>query len=872
MRPFRTTLFLFATCLLIIPVDRALHAQVDQPSISFVLRNVSLRTALDSLINQHNLQVLYLDKEVEGKSVTTTCQQCSIETAMDRLLENTSLTWRREGKQIIVFGKREDHSRSMSTISGTVADSITGEALIGATVMVYGIDTLDQAGPAARGTATNKFGFFSIPGVPSGRYTILVRSLGHAPRRFAFEVEEGHDAAHLDLRLMEEDIHLQEIIVEGHQGIDERAPLGSLAVAPAFIKQLPSLGGEIDLFRSLQLLPGIKAVSELSSGLYIRGGSPDQNLTLLDGVVVYNPSHLGGFLSTFNTDAINSIRVFKGGFPAEYGGRISSVVDLVMREGTKERISGSAGISLISSRLTLEGPFTDKSSFMISGRRMYLDLLLPLFDTKGEAPRYYFYDLNTKLNYAFSPSDHVYVSGYFGRDVLHQPPKSEDSNFDIAWGNLTGNLRWTHIVSPRLFLGLSAVLSDYDFATLVQANYEFSGLPEFDSQSRIRDAVIRVEAQYFPDEFHALKTGIELTHHAFEVSASDVANASIDRYINRTRMTSVELTAFAQDEWRATPPLSLTLGIRGSYSSDGDYVRFEPRASASYSLSDALTLKGSLTMVHQFLHLLVRNNISLPTDVWFPSNATLLPEQSVQASAGVEQYFGDGQYMFTAEAYYKAFQNLYDYRDDAQFSLGIPLETQLTRGSGDAYGVELFLNKRLGSLTGWIGYTLAWTKRRFPDLNGGREFYPRFDRRHDLSAVLTLRLGESWEMGATWTYGTGQAYTMPTGQYGATAFGGLGSPLSGIGPLYATYDYAERNGYRLPPFHKLDVSFIHKYSWFGLPFQVSLNIYNVYNRRNPFIENLLLTPSGGYPVQPRVQLERISLFPILPTIGLSVKF
>ena len=757
------------------------------------------------------------------------------------------------------------------TIAGFVTEKKSGEAAISVNVLVYADTTITAGKTPLRGASTNKFGFYSIPSIPAGWRRVVARGIGYGITSESIFISESQVEFRKDLQLEQLSVEMPEVVVEGQQEESQAARLSAIELKTDFARHMPSLGGEIDIFRVLQLLPGVKTVSEISSGLYIRGGSPDQNLTLLDGVIVYNPYHLGGFLSTFNSDALLNTRLMKGAFPAEYGGRLSSVIDLTMREGTKEKLSGSAAINLINSRLMLEGPLGEDATFMIAGRRMYLDLLFALANLK-DSPDYYFYDLNAKINYKISESDRFFLSGYFGRDVLG-PPRGEKKDFDISWGNSTANLRWTHIVSANVFSNFSAIFTSYRFATETDNNSDV-GEP-FRAISEIKDFTGRGEILYIPDDTHTLKLGGEFTRHLFNVGANSEVRTSF-LGLSTQRINSFEAAAFFQDEWNPSPMLSTNLGTRLYYFESGKYFSIEPRLSASLRLSDEVAIKGSFAVAHQFLHLIIRNDISLPTDLWFPSTETVSPSRSTQTVLGVETKPFDEEYLFTVEGYYKDYGNLYEYRDRARFSFGSPIETQFTNGTGEAYGVELFLNKQQGQITGWVGYTLAWTKRHFPELNRGREFFPRYDRRHDIAAALMYRLSEGWEFGATWVYGSGQAYTMPTGMY---YFEEIGLPGSGRGG-YPALDYSQRNSYRLPSFHKLDLSFIRKFTWFELPFQLSINIYNVYNRLNPFAQDLnfkyistidpqthQVTSTGYEP-----QLKQYTLFPFIPTVGLSVTF
>lgn len=746
-------------------------------------------------------------------------------------------------------------------ISGIISEETSGETVLGASIALYDTSQWKEKTPI-RGAISNKYGFYSIPGVKPGKYTLVVSGISYKPivRQINLEKSNLTFNGHLEI----DSYMTEEVVVSGDRDLGSTKSISSVKINPDYISKMPSLGGEQDIFRALQLLPGVNQGSELSSGLYVRGGSPDQNLTLLDGVIVYNPSHLGGFLSTFNTDAIRDIKLIKGAFPAEYGGRMSSVLDMTMKEGTKEKISGAGGITLLSSRLTIEGPISEESTFMISGRRMYLDQLMALLPESEDAPRYYFYDLNAKVNYKLSDEDRIFASGMFARDVLAPPPDEED-NFSIDWGNKTGNLRWRHIANSKLFTNFSLIYTEYWFQTEIFDEYD-DYKESFGVRSEISDITVRGELEYFPVENHVIKAGIEETWHNFKSFVSENFEDAIDQNsAAKKKINTHDFSIFVQDEWQATGLLKTNLGGRLYYFQEGDYLRFEPRFSASYAVNENFFVKGSAALAHQFLHLIVRNDITLPTDLWFPSSTDIKPGYSWQGVLGIETTFGDGKYLFTAEAYYKDMQNLYEYKDNSQFTFGMPVEDQFTGGSGYAYGIELFLNKRVGDFTGWLGYTLAWSKRRFDSLNSGIEFFPRYDRRHDIKLTLAYELSESWEIGASWVYATGQAYTMPEGAYVFIEQRSDGSYI------YEKYNYSGRNEHRLPAFHKLDLNIMHKFEWFGLPFQFTISIYNAYNRKNPFAWYI------DYEYNPETMesvkvLKQMTLFPFIPTIGLSFRF
>ena len=755
-------------------------------------------------------------------------------------------------------------------ISGTIKNK-DGEAIIRASVYIV---KADEPTKPIKGGYTNKFGFYSIPKVEAGKYIIVASSITYSQFRKEITVGKNENLT-LHIELETKDILLDEVVVEGDKDLPAIQRIGTFTVAPTFISKMPAILGEIDVFRTLQLLPGIQTSSEISSGLYVRGGSPDQNLVLLDGVIVYNPAHIGGFFSVFNTDALKDIKLIKGCFPAEYGGRLSSVLDMTMKEGSKEKFSGDAMISLISSKLTVEGPISKDASFMISGRRTYFDILMNLLldsENKKYTPEYYFYDLNAKVNYKLSDKNHLFVSGFWGRDVLDAPDNLDDTttnNFKIFWGNKTANIRWMHIASPTLFTNFSLIHTDYSFNTLIDIDKKRKEV--FNSKSQIKDFTVRAEAQYFPIEGHIFKSGIEVTHHNF-TAAAETGMLEIDDefdFLGTSKINAIEAAYYLQDDWTISKELAANIGARLFYFNKGNYFSAEPRLSLSYKLNETSSLKTAFAIANQFLHLIVRNDITLPTDLWFPSTEKIKPSKAYQTMLGYEKYLFDREYYFTVEAYYKKMYNLYEYKDDASFSLGLPLEEQFTVGEGDAYGIEFFLNKQIGNLSGWIGYTLAWTTRTFAELNFGKPFPPRYDRRHDISVVLSYQFNKKWEIGAAWVYGTGQAYSMPTGSYTFDD-----NPFSNSDYYDDRYQYSDRNGVRLPAYHRLDLNFMYKSTFFGLPSTLSINIYNAYDRRNPFAWYIYDTYNFnvGGEFEKTKKLKQFTLFPIIPSFGYSVKF
>lgn len=747
------------------------------------------------------------------------------------------------------------------TLSGSVRDSVTGEVIIRATVSL----SVGDDAPSVRGALTNTFGFFSIPKLETRAYTLRIRSIGYAPVQMRLSEQQVRSGKQLALIMKPVDVVTGDVVVSAsREDVSPTSSISAVSVNADFIRSMPAMLGETDVFRVLQLLPGVKSPSELSSGLYIRGGSPDQNLILLDGVTVYNPSHLGGFLSTFNNDALRDVRLIKGGFPAEYGGRLSSVLDMTMKDGNSERVQGSGGLSIISAKALIEGPIGNDVTFMLSGRRMYLDLVskLAVTNENGTAtPDYYFYDANAKLTWKIGENDRLTVSGFFGRDVLDSP-SDQNLALGIGWGNATFNTRWMHIVSPELFTNLSVIYTKYDFKTDLRTNDYLA----FYSLSKIADITVKGDATYYLSQAHTIKAGFEVTSHDFTNDVSD--SLDLAGFVIRSSSTpALDAAVYVQDEWTITKGLSANAGLRAYAFPNADMVALEPRLQLAYEVTPSFKLTSSYAVAHQFLHLIVRNDINLPTDLWFPSTKTIRPERSEQYILGMEWGLGeDKSYVIQAEAYYKDMANLYEYKDTASFTLfGAPLESQFTRGDGRAYGFEFFLNKRMGDLTGWIGYTLSWTTRTFSELNGGKEFFARYDRRHDASVTLSYKLSRSIDLGVSWVYGTGFAYTMPTGQF---SFGGTDP---GYNDPSVGQTFTDRNGYRLPAYHRLDINLGFNTTVFGLASTINLSVYNAYNRLNPFAQ-YFEEEYDASTKKTKLVLKQLTLFPIIPSIAWNFRF
>ena len=636
---------------------------------------------------------------------------------------------------------------------------------------------------------------------------------------------------------------------------------------PKSIETIPVLFGEKDIMKTLQLTPGVKTAGEGNAGFFVRGGGADQNLILLDEAPVYNASHLLGFFSVFNSDAIKDVSMYKSGIPAEYGGRASSVVDVKMRDGNNKKFGASGGIGLISSRLTVEGPIVkDKGSFIISGRRSYADLFLKLQkDETLKDTKLFFYDLNAKANYRITKKDRIFLSGYFGRDEF-----GLGDDFGFSWGNATGTLRWNHIINEKLFSNTTLVRSSFD--------YEFtigSGDDGFGIKSSIKDWNIKQDFSYFTNDKNTLKFGVNAIHHTFKPGALTGANASFNELILNSRY-AIELGAYVQNEMKIGNRINLMYGLRysgfnymgegtdymfdgkGNVTSQQDYKRWEkieyhqglePRISGSYTLSEKNSIKASYGRNFQYLHQLSNSTTSSPTDNWVPSSTNVKPQIADQVALGYYQNLKKNTFKISTEIYYKHLANQIDYRNGAELLLNDEVEGELVYGKGRAYGLELLIEKKKGKLTGWISYTISRSLRQFDDINDGKEFSARQDRIHDISVVLMYKLNKSLALSTSWIYYTGDAVTFPSGKY----------EINGESVPY----YTERNGYRMPDYHRMDVGV----TWYmkdKKKFEHNLNfsIYNVYARENAYTITFEEDPDDAS----KTVAIQTTLFKLIPSI------
>jgi hypothetical protein len=787
---------------------------------------------------------------------------------------------------LLAPGLAKAQSPARVTISGYVRDQATGENLIGVAVVQPG---------TGQGTATNNYGFYSLTLPTAGLDSVRLEThyVGYERRRWAMPATAS--AKH-DFLLPAATNELTGVEVVGDRHADDHGPrstrMGTINVPIAQIKSLPKFMGETDVLKVLQLLPGVQSGGEGTSGLYVRGGSPDQNLILLDGTPVYNASHLFGFFSVFNADALNNVELIKGGFPARYGGRLSSVLDISMKEGNAQALHGEGAIGLLASRLTLEGPIKkDVASFIMSARRTYLDVVAqPLIrwqlrqQQRAGSLGYYFYDLNAKLNWKVSPRDRLYLSAYRGYDNFYANLRDKEetatdyrrSNSQLGWGNLTGALRWNHVVNDRLFMNTHLTYSQYQFdigqgseRRYLDQGQATTSTSALNYLSNIQDLSLKTDFDYVPSPAHYIRFGGQLIRHAFRPGAV-VQNSQTDNLATAsasgTRTLGTESALYAEDDYLLSPRLKVNAGLRLSsfYVDNKLYPSLEPRLAARYMLTSEWALKGSYARTTQYIHLLTNSGIGLPTDLWVPTTAQVRPQVAHQVSLGVARtlHYGGEAFEFSFEAYYKPMQNLVEYREGASFlnTTDGDWQSQITSGRGWAYGGELFLQKKTGRTTGWLGYTLAWSNRQFADLNRGQIFPYKYDRRHDVSLVVIHHFSPTLTLSGTWVYGTGNATTLGAARYQ-------------LGPNDTYSDYGDRNSYRMAAYHRfdLDLSKTKKKRWGEVV--NSLSIYNVYSRNNPYylyFEAAYVGPNGTV-VNPATY-KQVSLFPIIPSVSKAFKF
>lgn len=791
-------------------------------------------------------------------------------------------------------------------VSGHIKDATNSDTLVGATVFLK---------EANSSTTSDLNGYFSVS-APKGIYTLVFSFTGY--KTITQQITLDRDIT-LNMSFVRAETDLEEVeISTKHTNENVKSTqMGVVQLDMAEIKKIPAFMGEVDILKTIQLLPGIKNAGDGNTGFYVRGGGPDQNLILLDGANIYNASHLLGFFSVFNSDAISDITLYKGNMPAQYGGRLSSVLDISMADGNNKEFHVDGGIGLIASRLTIQGPILkNKASFIVSARRTYLDVLAKPYINKSEfkGTSYFFYDLNGKLSYTLNTKNRIYLSGYFGRDKFVYNDDEGDFKANIPWGNAAATLRWNHVFNSKLVANASAIFTNYDFSFGAQQQ-DF----ELIIKSGITDYNLKYDLSYYPNSRHSIKTGVNYIFHTFVPTSVSARQGSTEFDLGKKiKLYSHDAAIYVSDDWEVTQRIKLNVGLRFSnFTQVGPFTRYkkddfgvindtvtynrndvvanynglEPRFSIRYSLSKTLSLKGSYSRNFQYIHLASISSISLPTDVWMPSTEVIKPQESNQYALGIFKNSKDNTYESSIEVYYKTMSNQIEYKEGSQPTDNIydNPDNAFTFGKGWAYGAEFFLKKSRGKFTGWIGYTLSWTWRQFNEINYGQKFLAKYDRRHDASVVLTYDATKTWNFGMVWVYGSGNRGTLPNGFF-----------------LYEgslSNDYGLRNSYQFVPYHRMDLNatftpdrakklekrkrlLVDLYlqqgrdtsdiqltrRWnrnFSNSFTIS--VFNVYNRYNPYF--IYLTRDGDFSNGTlKVGAKQVSLFPILPSVTWNFKF
>lgn len=764
---------------------------------------------------------------------------------------------------LLIVGVSVSYAQQKFTLSGTVRSVRTGETVINASV---------RSVNSADGVSSNEYGFYSIT-LPAGDYEIEYSAVGYNAIVEKISLTKNLTR---NISLPDEIKDLENVVVSagGKGRTITGTQMGVERLTMKEVNTIPMLLGERDILKAIQLLPGIKQAGDGNSGFYVRGGSADQNLILLDEAQVYNASHLLGFFSTFNSDAVKDITVYKGGMPAQYGGRLSSVLDVKMNEGNNQNYELSGGVGLISAKLNLEGPIQkNKSSFLLSGRRTYADVFVPLAkDSSIRNNKLYFYDYNAKFNYKIGEKDNIYVSGYFGRDYLKL-----DQQFGINWGNITGTLRWNHIFNSKLFSNTSFIYSDFDYN--ININNPSNDL---DIYSKIRDLNLKQEFQWYAGSRHSVRFGFNSTYH--KIRPGDVTSSgttSFNNFYLQDRY-SWENSLFATDTWKAASWLNITYGARLTsfailgegdfYEVDGDgnvtdtltyskgqlvqnYVNLEPRLAASFVLNPSSSFKASYVRNVQNLHLMSNSTTGFPTDKWLASTNIIKPEIADLVALGWYKNLAGNQFEFSTEIYYKKMQNQIDYRTGADVFTNDAIESQILFGIGRAYGWEVFLKKKTGKTTGWISYTLAKTERKIDGINDGQWYNARQDRTHDIAIVVNHQLNRRWNLAANWIYYTGDAVTYPSGKY--------------IIDNQVVFYYTKRNADRMPSYHRLDLGA----TWLlkdkkKFRSELAFSLFNAYGRENAYAITFRQSEEDAT----RTEAVKTSLFRFVPSISYNFKF
>lgn len=807
-------------------------AQERETVRTFSFRNVELRAALDSLLRWYGVPFVYLDKDVAGKWVNGECSDCTFEQALSNVTEEQGLAWKIVGEQLLL--QRSDGEDEAATFAGTVRDSLSGESLAAADVLLLRHSFEDVSPRVHRWCSTNQFGFFALRNIQPGNYTLQVRRIGYRTINEEINILSGEETVR-EINVAVQAVVHPEITVEGRRSV-------------------------------------FSASEGISRGVYIRATPSDHNQYLLEGARIYNPLHFGGVMSTFNGDALKDVQVIAGGVPPFYGGRIGGILDVILRNGSENHFTGSASLGTSGSNLVLEGPIAPQTTFLASGRRGYPDILFQRYHADARPSDLKSSELMTKVTHKISDHQRLSFGGYFGSDT-YDNRVSDEAGVQLAnsmkWGNKALNVRWVGVAPPSLFYYASAVYTQYSF-DVDHSFADTNGNPSesFLSDYRIEDAALRAHAEYFYDEYHTVMAGVELVRHRMSGNVSEfssqVAPMSLDGF------APWELAVYFQDQWRLVPSVLAEFGARATsfIAKQGSFSAVDPRFSLLVSPREDLRFYSSFSAVNQFVHPYRNSGLFLyyPSIFLYPSNENIRPSTSLQVSLGMHKSIDENRYQFTVESFYRTTQNLHEFVFDT--TAASSLTDALLLGEGNVYGVEISADKRAGSFTGSARYSLAWSNNRFPGLNGGEPFRPRFDRRHELYAALSYAFGENWTLGMTCQLSGNEfpSFVVRAAEPAAEA-GPIDARLLSEATYSEPYDL---NGGRLPGFQRLEFRMSHRFAWLGLQSEATIRLLNGYGLIDPFVWEL--RQKADTRLKWRVLVDAPPLFPLYPVVSMSVKF
>lgn len=816
---------------LLLAASNQLVGQEKPPVHSFHFRDTELRTALDSLARWYNVHMVYLDRDVKEKDVSAECMDCNFRDALSKVLEEHDLYWKMLNGQFIIQRQTKPARVSGTTVAGSITDSLTREWLMGATVLLR--DISDSS--TIRWCATNEFGFFSLRNVAPGNYRLSINSVGY--RTFHQVVTVFPDSLLvINLPLSPQEVQLKGYTVEGERST----------------------------------LDGSEAISH---GVFIPAASSDQNQYFLEGVRIYSPSHYGGVMTTFNEDALRDIHTVAGGAPPYYGGRIGGVLDVSLRNGSQEKVSGSAGVGSLGSTLLIEGPVADRTSFVTSGRKGYPDIFLPRHSGTTIPSDLTSYELMAKVTRFLQGNSQLSLSGYWGHDVYENTSQNQNGltlRNNFGWNNAAAHLRWVGIVSPSLFFQTSLAYTNYGF-DMEHSNSASAGLPPdvFKSNYALHDIAARAHAEYYYDEHHTVRGGVDLIYHTMTATVSEfstqIGSFSLDRY------SPWELSVYFQDQWRLVPSVSAEFGARATsfIGGNGSFSAVDPRFSLLMSLSEDMRLFSSFTSVHQFIHPYRKSGAFLfyPSIFFYPSTRAISPSTALQISLGLEMSFRDNLYTILFQPYYRITQNFHEFAFDTALISSSDISESILLGESAVYGSDFTMTKRTGDITGSIRYSLTWTRNRFAEVNGGESFVPRLDRRHEFYASLSYSPLENWTLGFLALLSSNETTRQDEGFLNGSGTRTQQTPSVELTRMENNVDL---NGGRLPGFQRVELRIQHRFSWWDTQWQATLRMVNGYGLVDPYLWEPQLHSDSR--LRWGIRLDNPDLLPLYPVIALNVRF